>query len=389
MSAGPPSQRVNWDDFRRQMPVTRRWAYLDHAAVAPLSGPAEEAIRGWAQQAATDGDTRWGQWADRVERTRQYVAALIGASAGEIALMPNTTAGINLVAEGYPWKEGDNVVIPADEFPANVYPWLNLAGRGVQTRRVASDGVRVDLDGIARACDRRTRIVSVSWVGYATGWRVDVDRLTDLVHDRGALLLLDAIQGLGVFPIDVRRTPIDFLAADGHKWLLGPEGAGVFYARGEHLDMLRPVGVGWNSVTGRYDFAKIDLDFRPEAARYEGGSQNMVGIHGLAASLELLARFGASPTGEAIAKRVLEVTDRSCQRLQRIGAQVLSDRRDNHRSGIVAFQLPGIAPETVRQHCLRSGVVLSHRGGHLRISPHAYTSDTDIDRLISSIAQLK
>ena len=144
-----------------------------------------------------------------------------------------------------------------------------------------TDGGRLDLDRLAAACDDRTRIVSVSWVAYASGWRHDLDRLAELVHRRGALLFLDAIQGLGVFPLDVRKTPVDFLAADGHKWLLGPEGAGIFFIRREHLDRLRPVGVGWNSVRGAHDFSRIELLFKDTAARYEGGSQNVAGLSAL------------------------------------------------------------------------------------------------------------
>ena len=309
-----------WDDFRRQMPVARRWAYFDHAAVAPLSGPADTAMREWSLQAAADGDTPWGLWSQRVEEVRTRAATMIGARPEGIALVPNTTCGVNLVAEGFPWQEGDNVVLPDGEFPTNVYAWLNLRHRGVETRRVPLDGARVDLDRLADACDHRTRVISVSWVGYATGWRIDVDRLVDLAHKKGALVFLDAIQGLGMFPLDVSQTPVDFLAADGHKWLLGPEGAGIFYMRDEHLDLLRPIGLGWNSVTGRYDFSNIQLDIRRQAARYEGGSQNMIGLHGLGASLDLLAEFGAAPGSRAIADRLLDITDRCCRRLQQAGA---------------------------------------------------------------------
>ncbi len=142
------------------------------------------------------------------------------------------------------------------------------------------------------ACDERTRLVSVSWVGYASGWRCDLDAVAELAHRRGALLFVDAIQGLGVFPLDVQATPVDFLAADGHKWMLGPEGAGLFYLRREHLDRLRPIGVGWHSVVHAADYNRIELELKPSAARYEGGSQNMVGFIGLAESLELLLEFG-------------------------------------------------------------------------------------------------
>lgn len=291
-----------------------------------------------------------------------------------------------MVAEGFPWESGDNVVILANEFPTNQYPWLNLASRGIETRRIAVDQASIDLNRVAQALDSRTRILSISWVGFATGFRVDLDEVVDMAQSRGVLMFVDAIQGLGVFPLDVRRTPIDFLAADGHKWLLGPEGAGLFYLRREHLERLRPFGVGWNSVVQGNDYARIELKLKPTAARYEGGSQNMAGLLGLGASLELLASYGAGPQHSAIADRILELTDRACERLTSIGATIVSNRNGSNRSGIVAFEIPGRDPQELRKKCLASKVVLGCRGGRLRISPHAYVNEDDIERLVRALS---
>lgn len=372
---------VDWAAFRRQMPITRRYAYFDHAAVSPLPEPARAAVAQWAEEAAVDGDSAWPNWARQAEELRRRLAELLGASSEEIALARNTTEGINFVAEGFPWHSGDNVVTLSDEFPSNQYAWLNLAKRGVAARRIDPCGGRLDLNQVADGCDERTRIVSISWVGYSSGWRNDLDRLAELVHDRGALLMVDAIQGLGVMPLDVRRTPIDFLAADGHKWLLGPEGAGVFFIRREHLDLLRPLGLGWHSVVHEHDFTRIELTPKPSAARYEGGSQNMIGAIALKASLELLTQFGPA----ALSRRIFEVTDLACRRLEQIGARIRSDRSAEHKSGIVTFDLPGRDPRELRARCLEKDVVLSCRGGGLRISPHAYNDSSDIDRLIDAL----
>jgi len=364
------------------MPIAPRWAYLDHAAVAPLSGPAQEAVVRWAEEATQNGDTACPAWYRRIEELRWLAARMIGAGPEEIALVANTTAGINLVAEGFPWQAGDNVVARADEFPSNQYAWLNLASRGVEVRRVEVRGEAADLDRLAAACDQRTRIVTVSWVTFATGWRHDLDRLAEMAHGHGALLFVDAIQGLGVFPLDVSRTPIDFLAADGHKWLLGPEGAGVLYVRQEHLERLRPLGLGWNSVVHSHDFSHIELDLKKSAERYEGGSPNSVGLLGLAASVELLAGFSA----EALGRRIIELTDLACRRLEGLGAVIHSDRSaEEHKSGIVSFELPGRDPQVLCSRCLERQVVLSCRGGWLRISPHAYNDQEDLDRLIEAL----
>jgi selenocysteine lyase/cysteine desulfurase len=243
---------------------------------------------------------------------------------------------------------------------------------------VPTDEGRLDLDRLDAACDERTRIVSISWVGYATGYRHDLASVAEIAHRHGALLFVDAIQGLGAFPLDVSRTPIDFLAADGHKWQLGPEGAGVLFVRHEHLDRLRPWGVGWNSVAHSHDFTHIELNFKPSAERFEGGSQNMPGMLGLGASLALLERLGVGK----IASQILDVTDLAVRRLEEAGARVVSHREGEHRSGIVALEFPGASPQAVRQHCLQRGVVLSCRGGRLRISPHAYNTAEEIEQAV-------
>lgn len=386
-----PSQQLvpDWGEFRRRMPVTERWAYFDHAAVAPLPVDAQAAIQAWMAGAVADGDTVWPQWVRALEQARQTAAGMILADPSEIAFVANTTAGITVVAEGIPWQPGDNVVTLANEFPSNQYPWLNLATRGVETRRVPVEEPVVDIDLLEQAIDSRTRVVSVSWVGFATGWRLDLDQVVQLVHSRGAYLFVDAIQGLGVFPLDVSRTPVDFLAADGHKWLLGPEGAGILFIRREHLDHLRPIHVGWNSVVQGNDYSRIEMNLRPAAARYEGGSQNLVGTLGLGGSLELLVGQGLGPRHSAIGERVLAVTDRACEALQREGARIVSHRDHRHASGIVSFDWPGCDPQQARKHCLAQRVVLSCRNGHLRISPHAYNNEDDIGRLIESLRALR
>ncbi len=364
--------------FRAVMPIAERYAYFDHAAVSPLPQPVRAAIRMWCDEATEQGDLRWPRWAEEVESLRREAASLLAAAAEEIALVRSTSHGIGIIAEGFPWREGDNVVFPADEFPSNQYPWLALAERGVEARRVPLRDGRLELADLEAACDRRTRIVALSWVSYWSGRRIDPADAADLAHRKGALLALDAIQGLGVFPLDVRAAGIDFLAADGHKWLLGPEGAGLFFCRREHLEGLRPTGVGWHSVVQAMRFDRIEPEWKPTAARFEGGSQNMAGMIGLRAAVGLLRDLGI----EAVARNVLKFTDLACDRLRQIGAEIISDRRPEAASGIVTFTLPGMDSEDVRRRCLSAGVVLSCRSGRLRISPHGYNDDGDLERLI-------
>jgi cysteine desulfurase / selenocysteine lyase len=375
--------------FRAAMPIASQVAYFDHAAVAPLPAPAQKAILHWLNQATLEGDVVWTQWAHRLEELRQSAARLINAQLNEIALVPNTTTGISLVAEGYPWQPGDNVVTLANEFPSNQYPWMNLSSKGVEVRRVPVDGGVVDLDRLAAACDDRTRILSLSWVGFATGWRIDVRQVADLCRRRGCLFFLDAIQGLGVFPLDVRADGVDFLAADGHKWLLGPEGAGLLFIRQEHLSLLRPLMVGWNSVAQGNDYTRIELTIRREAARYEGGSQNMIGFTGLAASLDLLTSLGVTPHASPVAGHVLAITDYACEKLQELGATLHAPRTPAHRSGIVTFNLPGHDPNLIRRQLEAAKIIVRCRAGGIRLSPHGYATKNEIDHMIAEIKTIQ
>ena len=367
------------------MPIAGRWAYFDHAAVAPLPEPSRLAMHGQISDQAEHGDVHWPAWRKNVERVRRLGAELMGAAANEVALVRNTTEGIGLVAEGFDWQPGDNVVLPANEFPSNLYPWKQLASRGVEVRLVPVDNERLLPETVDRACDQRTRIVSLSWVGFATGWRIDPQVFSEIAHRHGALFFLDAIQAMGVLPLNVREAQIDFLAADGHKWMLGPEGAGLFYVSENRLDQLRPLLVGWNSVETAGDYTQSDMRLKRSAARYEGGSYNMAGIAGLAESLELLSHFGT----ETVASHLLSVTDELCEAIRRVGGEIASDRSEEHASGIVAFTLPGFPAGVVCEHLLASNVVVRERLGRLRASPHAYTNSDDIDRLIGGLKTLK
>src|SRR5437870_10418918 len=284
--------RMDWNTLRNEFPITRRWAFFDHAAVAPLSGRAQRAMTEWAADLTDNGDVHESRWFRRVNEVRDLAGRLINADPLDVAFVKNTSEGIGIVAEGLPWQTGDNVVTAAEEYPANIYPWMNLADRGVELRTVPSRDRRLWLDDIRAAIDSRTRLVSLSSVEFASGFRNDVDALAALCRERGVYFFVDAIQSLGVFPLDLKRTPIDFLSADGHKWLLGPEGAGIFYVRRELIESTHPLTIGWMNVVNAQDFGHYDFTLRPDAARYECGSHAIAGFLGLKASLELLQTIG-------------------------------------------------------------------------------------------------
>jgi cysteine desulfurase/selenocysteine lyase len=369
---------MDWTRYRELMPITRRWAFFDHAAVAPITTRAQKAINEWAADMAENGDVMEHRWVRRIEEVRGLAGRLVDADPVDIAFIKNTSEGIGIVAEGFPWKPGDNIVTAAEEYPANIYPWMNLASRGVEFRAIPSRDGRIWIDDIGAAIDSRTRLVSLSFVEFATGFRNDLDAVGALCRERGIFFFVDAIQGLGVLPLSVRKTPIDFLAADGHKWLLGTEGAGILYVRRELVDMLHPVGIGWNSVIGARNFSKIDFRLKPNAGRWESGSLNVGGIAGLGASLEMLLEIGIP----AIQARVIELTDYLCERAKAIGLEVYSSRRLEDKSAIVSLVCAQADPIQLVRRFKKDGVVINQRAGRLRISPHFYNTQTEIDRLI-------
>ncbi len=378
-----------WKWWRSQMPVTRNWAYLDHAAVAPLTAAAATAMVDFAAEASQQGDTVWPQWAEEVDLLRGDFAGLLNCDTAEIALIANTSFGINVVAEGLPWQPGDNIVIPSGEFPSNVFPWQNQKRHGVELRIVdtGADG-QIDVAALRNAIDQRTRIVAASWVGYASGFRIDLPACVAAAHDAGALFFLDAIQGLGIFPLDLQQTPVDFLAADGHKWLLGPEGAGVAFIRKQHLDLLACVPVGWNSVRAAHHFGQAHWDLKPDASRFEIGSHNMVGMRALRQSLSLFGQVAAVHGQSAIANRVLDLAGLLDEKLRHVGAVTAVAQSRDHRSGIVTFSLPGVLPSRIRQSAAENRVAVSCRGIGVRASIHAYNDESDIDRLVEVVQML-
>jgi selenocysteine lyase/cysteine desulfurase len=373
---------MDWSAFRAQFPVTSSWAFLDHAAVAPLSAPAVAALHEYAASLEAHGVTAVGKWTARLAHIRRLAAQLINSpDPDDVYFVPNTTHGIGVVAEGFPWQPGDNVVLAAEEYPANQYPWMNLAHRGVEVRTVPSRGNRILLDDLRAALDARTRVLTVSAVEFASGFRHDLDSLAELCRKQGVFFFVDAIQGLGVFPIDVQKTPIDALSADGHKWLLGPEGAGIGYVRREWVDRLHPIGVGAFSVVNPLAFSTIDFRLKPHAGRFEGGAMNIPGLTALGASIELLLSAGI----DNIQERVVELTDYLCEKAESLGWRVFSSRTESEKSSIVSLIHPALPSVEVVKRGKAAGVAVNARAERVRISPHAYNTEAEIDRFLSVV----
>jgi len=363
-------------DTRALFPATGRYAYLNSAAVAPLSTRARNAMQRLLRDHCEHGAAHYEAWFAAYESCRSAAARLIGASPDEIALVANTSAGISTVAAGLRAGPGDNVVIPEREFPANVYPWMALPG--VEVRRVPKRGGRLLAEDVARHVDARTRAVSVSFVDWLTGHRADLKAIGAAAHAHGALFFVDAIQGLGALPLDVGACGIDALAADGHKWICGPEGAGILYVRREVRERIAPTRPSWLSVRHPTRFLQYDLAPAPNARRYEDGTLNTCGIYGLRAALDLVLELGV----DAIAARVLALSALVREGARSRGLVLACDAEGDEASGITSFALedaPVFATALERRK-----VIVAAREGHLRVATHHFNDEEDVARLLEA-----
>ena len=369
------------DEVRQKFPITQHYNFMNHAAVAPLSGPAADAMVGFAREMAEAAYLR-GTYYRAAEHVRQSSAKLINADPMELTFIKNTSEGINYVANGIQWLTGDNVVSTSMEFPANVYPWMNLKQRGVTLKRVEEIDGRVPFDKLVAAIDTRTRILAISAVQWSNGFRLDLTRLGEICQARGVLFFVDAIQALGIHPIDVRSMKIDFLAADGHKWLCGPEGAGIFYCRQELIGHIKPSVLGYMCMKKPYDVPSDEMDLHDDARRFDSGVYNLAGICGLGASIDLLLEFGI----ENIQVRIKQLTELLVEGVESKGWSVNSPRTASEWSGIVAFSSEEHDHDAVRKH-LRNEfkIVVACRLGRLRASPHFYTSEDEIRQLVDAL----
>lgn len=352
--------------------------YLNHAAVAPWPRRAVDAVHRFAADNGRNGSRNYPAWLAAEKRLREHAAALLGASPGDVALSKSTSEALSMVAGGLHWQVGDNVVGIAQEFPSNRVVWQALAPKGVEWRALdlyRSNDPEADL---LELCDERTRLVAVSWVQYARGLRLDLERLGRGCRERGFLLCVDGIQGLGALPCDVGRWGVDFIAADGHKWLLGPEGLALFWCRPELREQLALTQFGWHMVADPGDFDRQEWQPASNARRFECGSPNLLGAHALEASLSLLLEHGMETVAAGIAERV----DRLIELIDAHGLELLSPREPARRAGIVTLRIPGVDQQTLYKGLMERGLMCAARGGGIRFSPHFYTPMEHLERAL-------
>ncbi len=367
---------IDWEKIRDDFPITKKYIYFNHAAASPLSERTMSAVKDYLRIISQHGVTREAiaQFGTTVADTRGKIAQLINAEVDEIAFVKNTTQGILIAANGIDWREGDNVVTASVEFPANVYPWLNLERRGVKTKFVQERDARIPLEDIEKTIDHRTRAVAISFVEFASGYRNDLEAIGQICQEKGVLFIVDAIQGLGVLDIDVKKCKIHIMSSDGHKWLMGPEGIGCFYCSKDILDRLIPCNVGWNSVVNESAYLDYDFTLRADAQRFEEGSLNIMGIYALGAAVSQILEMDI----QNIEARVLGLTDLLIEKLSERGYQIVSSLISAERSGIVCFRSQEHSSRELCRLLTGRGIIVSDRAQSVRVSPHFYNSEEEI-----------
>lgn len=363
-----------------EFPILKRWAFFNHSGVSPLPASVARALDNFVRTSAENAyldDNRYGDAAN----ARKLAARIINAESDEIAFIKNTSEGLAFVANGLDWRAGDEIVSTNVEYPANVYPWMDLEKRcGVRHIMVPEKNGRFDRDDIFRAVTPKTRMITVSHVEYASGFRFDLAPIGAFCRERKILFCVDAIQSIGAFELDVRAAEIDYLSTGGHKWLMSLEGLGFFFCRKSLLDSLRPE-IGSMNVADALNYSKFDLTLKPNAQRFECGGQNSAGSIALNAALKLALSVGIP----AISARIQALTERLCEGLRRRGYNVFSSRAPGEDSGIVSFSSATHDHKKIVKDLMDQKIVVVIREGRLRAAPHYYNTFEQIDRLVATL----
>ena len=367
---------------RDHFEVTSTYNYLNHAAVGVLPVRTKDALRAFVDAHASGGVMGvWGVEAQMPE-FRAAVAGFINAKPNEVAILRNTGDGANVLGGGIAWNEGDEILTNDNEFPSNAYPWLACERRGAKVRFVDTSRERMTPDVLRKHMTANTRVVTVSWVGFNDGYRHDLAALAEVAHKGGALFCVDVIQGLGAFPLDVEAMGIDAAYGGGAKWLMALQGVSFLYVREALIDRLDLAAPGWRSAHDMWDFLNYTQPAVGDASRFEGGTPNFIGALSLH---ESIAELGAAK--DQVGPHVLQLTDRLCEGLERLGARVASVRGPGTSSGIVTFQLPGRDSIAVGKALQRERIVTTYRSTGIRVAPHGYNTAEEIEHLLEVTAQ--
>jgi cysteine desulfurase/selenocysteine lyase len=374
---------LNIDLIRSEFPVTSKYAYFDHAAVGPLPTRVLEATKRVVQE-KSEGDIHWESWEEGTEAARKSIAELVGARVEEIALTTSTSEGLAVVANGLSYEKDQNIVTCDMEFASNLFPWQALAKRyGVELRVVRNREATLRMEDFSDVIDAKTKLVAISYVQYSNGFRTDLAELSKIAHENGAYVVTDAVQAVGQMPIDVANLGVDFLASSGYKWLLSPISTGFLYVKRTLLDELWPTIVGYRSDENPMDFSYRTLQPAQTARRYEAGQLNFPGFAGMKEAIGLLQEVGM----QNVWNRICSHIDLLRSGIEKNGTfQIRSGMNEKNRSGILSLACQN--PDSVADRLFEHGIVISVRGGGLRISPHFYNTEEEIRKLLSELDAL-
>ena len=366
---------ADFNRYRSEFPITERCTFMNHAAISPISTRVISTVESLFREFSDYGSEYYPRWAERIEEVRRLFAGLVHGDPDEIAFVTNTSEGLSAVAAGMDWKEGDGVLIARPDFPANIYPWINLQRKGVRVHHFERKGGRFSIEDVDKALSPGTRLVSVSSVDFATGFLCDLEALGEFCRRKGLLFCVDAIQSLGLIPIDVKKYGIHFLASGGHKWLLSAMGCGCLFVSKDVDHLVHPVQVGWKSVVREEEFFQIQFDLKPDALRFEPGTMNVAGIYALGAALELLMEVDV----EKAYAHVMALTDLLYEGLKERKVRIVTPMGANERSGILSF-IPPSDPKPLHIFLSKEMIRVSLRNQMIRLSPHFYNNKDDIER---------
>jgi len=383
--------RVETDEAWRRdtFPACRDRIFLAHAAVTAVPQPAVDAMKDF-NTASSTGELDYSHvLLKQMDSVRKSGARLLECNADEVALLGPTSLGLSLVANGIDWREGDEIITYLDDYPANVYPWKKLEEQGVKVVYLAPERVgEITPELVAAAISPKTRMLALASNNFLSGYRLDVEAVSELAAKQDILFCLDAIQTVGAFPSDAKL--VDFLSADSHKWMLGPMTAGLFFVKRLRFEMLEPTLIGaWNVKSPNF-IAQDAVDFEPGARRYEPGVLNAQGLLGMEASMDLLTGIGI----EKVAERLLKLKEHLIEGLEDQGFKTIGPKSGPNASGITSFtrlEKTNSIP-TLFQSLAENGVVASFRHDregvpYIRFSPHFYNTHAEIDRVLSIIGK--
>ena len=378
---------ANEEFRRREFPICARKIYCAHAADAPLPRRVAEAMRD-AIEDASNNEKQFNKALGFIADTRQLAANFLGTQTEEISLTGPTSNGLNAVANGLDWRAGDEVVCYLDDYPADVYPWLNLERSGVkpvllQTARLGE----ITPEIVESALTKRTRLVALASAHNISGYRVDVETIGALCSERGVLFSLDAIQTLGAFPIALKH--VDFLSAGAQKWMLGPSGAGILFVKNSRRELLRPMIIGgWNVESPNF-IAQREIKYAEGGRRFEPGGYNNVPIAGMQAAIALLDEVGLPKISEQILSLVATLKNK----LAPVDFEFLSPKEELDRSSFLTFRSRRIPAEKLANTLAENDVVVSLRVDRanrswLRVSPHFYNTVAEMERVAEILNRL-